>query len=178
MGRGFWYPRRCQLLRRRWLVTPTPSTGLAGTYTFVERQSITFDGMQSVTRIGGGGAATNTPPSKVIVGTNLSDTNTVSNSGPSDAQNMSLTGMPPSGTVFVSATPVSGQNPDGFIYTFWADTLTGTSTGGVMAAGNTDQFILVVRVNSSDTNGSTIPALGLRAWADGLIVGSQTESSE
>jgi len=86
--------------------------------------------------------------------------------------------MLPSGTTFVSATPVSAQNPDGFVYTFSAGTLSRTPTDGVMAAGNTDQFILVVRVNSSDTNGSTIPALGPRAWADGLFLGSQTESSE
>src|SRR4029077_3408698 len=59
---------------------------------------------------------TKTGPAAVAPGTNITYTVTLTNAGPSDAQGVTLTDAVPAGTTFVSATAVSGQNPDGFSY--------------------------------------------------------------
>jgi uncharacterized repeat protein (TIGR01451 family) len=95
-------------------------------------------------------------PARVVAGIDITYTITLTNAGPSDAQSVSLTDSVPRGTSFVSATPMAGSNPDGFSYTQAGGTVTGTPTGGVVAAGHQDKFILVVHVLSSDANGSSI----------------------
>jgi uncharacterized repeat protein (TIGR01451 family) len=92
----------------------------------------------------------------ITAGTNATYTIFLTNSGPSDAQNVSLTDAVPAGTTFVSATAVVGHNPDGFTYTESAGTVTGTPTGGVVAGGNVDELALVVHVPSNAVSGSTI----------------------
>jgi uncharacterized repeat protein (TIGR01451 family) len=99
---------------------------------------------------------TKSGPSTVTAGTDITYTITLTNKGPGDAQNVSLTDAVPAGTSFISATPVSGHNPDGFSYSQSAGTVTGTPTGGVVANGHQDEFTLVVHALSSDANGSTI----------------------
>jgi uncharacterized repeat protein (TIGR01451 family) len=99
---------------------------------------------------------TKSGPTTVTAGTDVTYTITLVNNGPSDAQNVSLTDVVPAGTTFVSATPVSGSNPDGFSYSLLKRTVTGTLTDGVVAAGNTDKFTLVVHAPSSDADGSQI----------------------
>jgi uncharacterized repeat protein (TIGR01451 family) len=91
-------------------------------------------------------------PATVTAGTTITYTVTLTNKGPSDAQAVSLTDTVPSGTTFVSATAVNGQNPDGFTYTPSNGTVTGTPTGGVVAAGHQDEFTLVVQVPSGTAN--------------------------
>jgi len=48
------------------------------------------------------------------------------------------------------------MNPDGFTYSDVGGVITGTPTGGVVAAGNTDVFTVVLLADSSDANDSTI----------------------
>src|SRR5207237_5790 len=74
---------------------------------------------------------------------------TLTNNGPNNAAAVSLTDMVPTGTTFVSATAVSGMNPDGFTYTQSAGLVTGTPTGGIVMAGNLDKFTLVVTVTAT-----------------------------
>jgi uncharacterized repeat protein (TIGR01451 family) len=99
---------------------------------------------------------TKSGPATVTAGTNLTYTITLTNKGPSDAQGVSLTDAVPSGTTFISAAPVAGQNPDAFSYVQSGGTVTGTPAGGVVVAGHRDEFTLVVHAQSSDANGSTI----------------------
>ncbi len=99
---------------------------------------------------------TESGPATVTAGTDATYTVTLHNGGPGNARGVSLTDMVPAGTTYVSAAPVSGQNPDGFSCTQSGGTVTGTPTGGVVASGNTDQFNLLVHVLGSDPNGSDI----------------------
>ena len=95
-------------------------------------------------------------PATITAGTDATYTITLTNNGPSDAQNVSLTDAVPAGTTFVSANPVAASNPDGFSYSEVGGTITGTPTGGVVAASNQDVFTVVVHALSSDPNNSTV----------------------
>ncbi|MBI1918453.1 MAG: DUF4394 domain-containing protein, partial [Planctomycetes bacterium] len=94
-------------------------------------------------------------PDPVVAGTNLTYTLTVSNAGPSDAQNVSLSDLIPANTTFVSAMQTSGPAftlstpPAGGTGTF-------SATGATLAAGASATFTLVVNVNANTPDGSTI----------------------
>src|SRR5262249_25666039 len=86
------------------LVTPTPPTGLAGTWSFGNCQPVTFDGLQMVpTGTGADLALTNTAAGSVAEGSNLTYTITVHNNGASDASNVVITDPLPANASFVSA---------------------------------------------------------------------------
>jgi uncharacterized repeat protein (TIGR01451 family) len=89
-------------------------------------------------------AVTKAGPATVTAGTNVTYTITVTNNGPSDAQNVTLTDTLPPGTAFVSASAGSGSGVD------YSDSI------GTLAAGGSDTVTLVARVSSSAANGSTI----------------------
>src|SRR5207249_2081920 len=92
-------------------------------------------------------------PDPVVAGTNLTYTITLSNAGPSDAQAVALTDTLPANTTFVSAT-----TPPGFTATTPAVGGSGgiTALAPTLAAGASGTFTVVVHVNSSAPQGSTI----------------------
>jgi uncharacterized repeat protein (TIGR01451 family) len=92
-------------------------------------------------------AVTKTGPATVTAGTTATYTISLTNKGPSAAQNVSLSDMLPAGAVLVSLTPV-GTNPDPF-------TVTGTTANAAtVASGNTDSFVLEVSVPSNLASGA------------------------
>jgi uncharacterized repeat protein (TIGR01451 family) len=94
-------------------------------------------------------------PDPVMAGTNLTYALTVTNSGPSDAQNVVLSDNTPANTTFVSMMQTSGP---AFTITTPVVGGTGTVTASIvtLAAGATATFTLVVNVNASTPNGATI----------------------
>ncbi len=82
---------------------------------------------------------TQTGPATVTAGTDATYTITTTNNGSSDALGVTTSDAAPVGTTFVSFV----QN-------------TGPANGGTLAAGESETFTLVVLVNSSDANSSTI----------------------
>jgi uncharacterized repeat protein (TIGR01451 family) len=94
-------------------------------------------------------------PDPVLAGGDVTYTITVSNAGPSDAQNVSLSDVIPANTTFVSAMQTSGpafvltKPPVGGTGTF-------TATASTLAAGASATFTLVVNVNSGVAQGSVI----------------------
>jgi uncharacterized repeat protein (TIGR01451 family) len=92
-------------------------------------------------------------PSAVTAGTTVTYTITVTNGGPSNALGVVLTDTIPTGGTNATITAVSGKSPDNL--TFGA--LTGgafTSNSGTVAAGNSDQFQVVVTAPSSLASGA------------------------
>lgn len=86
----------------------------------------------------------------VTAGENVTWTITVANSGPSDAQNVTLSDVVPGDLIVVSATSAdAGVTCSG--------TATVSCTIGTLAAGASVQIALVTTVRSSIVNGSTIP---------------------
>ncbi len=91
----------------------------------------------------------------VVAGTNESYNLTVTNNGPSDAQNVALTDATPPNTTFVSAAQNSGS-------AFTCSTPPVGGTGNVscnlatLAAGTSASFTIVVHVKSGTAGGSTI----------------------
>ena len=92
-------------------------------------------------------------PDPVIAGNNLTYTITVTNAGPMDAVNASMTEATPANTTFVSFTA-----PAGWSVTTPAVGGTGTinATNATVLAGSTHVFTMVVNVNASTPNGSTL----------------------
>ncbi len=93
-------------------------------------------------------------PDPVIAGNNLTYNITATNGGPSDAQNVTITDPIPANTTFQSATPSSGGscatppvNGTGSVTCTWA---------GTTSSASTRSLTLVVRVNSSVPQGTTI----------------------
>lgn len=91
-------------------------------------------------------------PASTTAGTNITYTISLTNGGPSDAQNVSLTDALPAGLVLRSESQLSG-----------ADTFTNVSTGNTasftgssMASGNTDVFAIVATVGSSVAGGRVV----------------------
>ena len=97
-------------------------------------------------------AVTNSGPSTVTAGTNVTYTITLTNNGPVAAQNVVLTDTLPAGSTFVSMTQTAG--PDAFTLGQSGNTATETA-GASIAAGSSDTFSLVVFAPSSLTPGST-----------------------
>jgi uncharacterized repeat protein (TIGR01451 family) len=92
-------------------------------------------------------------PDQVIAGSNLTYTITVTNNGPSDAANASLSDPIPASTTFVSLTfPVgwSATTPP------FGGTGAVSATRPAFAAGASGVFTIVVNVNAATPNGSTI----------------------
>jgi uncharacterized repeat protein (TIGR01451 family) len=94
-------------------------------------------------------------PDPVIAGANVTYTLTLTNQGPVDAQNVSLTDGTPIGTTFVSMNQTAGP---AFVLNTptVGSTGTATTTAATMAAGATATFTLVVKVNSNVTGGGAI----------------------
>src|SRR5262249_49020298 len=94
-------------------------------------------------------------PNPVLAGANLTYTITVSNLGPSDAQNVIATDTLPVGTTFVSAIQTSGP-----VFTITSPPVGTNGTiqlnDGTLAAGATATFKIVVHVNASVPNGSIL----------------------
>ena len=93
-------------------------------------------------------------PDPVVAGTDLTYTLTLTNEGPSDAQNVTLSDTVPTGTTFVSSSQTSGPaftltDPPGPTGTFSATITT-------LAAEASATFTLVVRVDPEVPGGSTI----------------------
>jgi uncharacterized repeat protein (TIGR01451 family) len=93
-------------------------------------------------------------PDPVVAGTDLTYTLTLTNEGPSDAQNVTLSDTVPAGTTFVSSSQASGPaftltDPPGPTGTFSATITT-------LAAGASATFTLVVRVDPALPGGTTI----------------------
>jgi uncharacterized repeat protein (TIGR01451 family) len=123
-------------------IDPVPGNNQSSTST-----SVATSADLSVTKTG--------PASPVTAGNNLTYTITVTNSGPSDAQSVSLTDAVPTGTTFVSESQTGGP---GFTFTNPSPGGTGTVSGSIasFASGASASFTLVVHALSSDTDGSTI----------------------
>ena len=94
-------------------------------------------------------------PSPVTAGNNLTYTITLTDSGPSDAQNVQLTDSIPANTTFVSESQSSGPT---FTVTNPAVGGTGTISGttATLAAGGSATFTVVVHVSPSAVGGSNI----------------------
>jgi uncharacterized repeat protein (TIGR01451 family) len=128
-------------------VTTTSADQTAGDNSDTETTDVDAQADLSVTK--------SDSPESVIAGSNLTYTITVTNSGVSDAQNVSLSDAVPTGTTFVSATQSSGpaftltSPPAGGTGTF-------TATAATLAAGATATFSLVVNVSANVTAGATI----------------------
>jgi uncharacterized repeat protein (TIGR01451 family) len=92
-------------------------------------------------------------PDPVQSGNNITYTITVTNSGPSDAQSLSLSDTVPANTTFVSATA-----PAGWSATTPAVGGTGTVTftAASLASGASSVFTLVVNVTAATADGTTI----------------------
>ncbi|MCI0379621.1 MAG: DUF11 domain-containing protein [Gemmataceae bacterium] len=103
-------------------------------------------------------------PDPVIAGTNLTYTITVTNAGPSDAQNVQLTDIVPAGTSPIFFIQTSGPAATGIIFT-------GTSfvaTFNTLAAGATATFLLAVQTSPGAANGSAVTntAFAIASTAD------------
>ncbi len=94
-------------------------------------------------------------PDPVAAGANVTYTLTLTNEGTVDAQNISLTDNPPTGSTFVSMSQTAGPT---FTLTTPAvgSTVTATATGATLAAGATATFTFVVRVNPNVPSGGSI----------------------
>jgi uncharacterized repeat protein (TIGR01451 family) len=126
--------------------TLTPPSGVTGS----PQSSTDSDPLTPQANLGVNLTAT---PDPVGEGNNLTYTITISNSGPSDAQNVNLTDTLPAGTTFVSQTQISGpifalSNPGG------GGTGTISDSIATLAAGASATFTLVVNVGEID--GSSI----------------------
>ena len=91
-------------------------------------------------------------PDPVTAGEDITYTIVVTNNGPSDAQNVTLTDLLPAGTTFVSATQTSGPafNLDATV----PGTL--TATRATFAASASATFTVVATVSPATPNGATI----------------------
>ncbi len=87
-----------------------------------------------------------TGPATVVAGNQLTYNVAVSNDGPSDAQNVSVTDSLPSGATLVSATPSGSGSCDA----------TPTCTWPSIADGGTETIVVVVAVPPSATAGTTL----------------------
>src|SRR5205807_2301427 len=96
---------------------------------------------------------TKTGPATVTAGTNFTYTITVTNGGPSDAQNVTVTDSLPAGTTFVSESQTSG--PAGAA-SFPAGGGPLSITFATFAAGQAAVFQVVLHDNAAATSGSTI----------------------
>jgi uncharacterized repeat protein (TIGR01451 family) len=98
-------------------------------------------------------AVTKTGPATVTAGANVTYTITLTNNGPSDAANVSLSDTLPTGTTFVSET-----HPAGFTSTTPGAGGTGTVTenAATLAASGTATFTLVVKANSNLSSANTL----------------------
>ncbi len=94
-------------------------------------------------------------PDPVTAGTNLTYTFAVSNAGPGDADNVSITDVIPTSTTFVSF-----QQNSGPAFTLTTPPVGGTgtvtATAATLASGASATFTLVVNVNANTPNGSTL----------------------
>jgi uncharacterized repeat protein (TIGR01451 family) len=107
-------------------------------------------------------------PDPVLAGNDLTYTLEVSNSGPAQADSVTLSDAVPAGTTFVSASQTSGP---AFTLTTPAAGGTGTfkATRATLALGATAKFTMVVRVAADRANGSTIDNT---ATVDGMTLDS------
>ena len=92
-------------------------------------------------------------PDPAVAGTNVSYSLTVTNNGPSDAANVSVSDTLPAGTTYVSSVPQGGWSTSAP-----AVGANGTVTFGaaVLPAGGTAQFTLVVKVDASLAAGAVV----------------------
>jgi len=95
-------------------------------------------------------------PDPVIAGTNLTYTLTLSNVGPSDAQNVVLSDLVPANTTFVSFTQDSGPAATSVLTPSVGGTGTASATFGTLSAGATATFTLVVQVALATPDGTII----------------------
>src|SRR5205085_7884534 len=103
-------------------------------------------------------------PDPVIAGNNLTYTINFSNTGPSDAQTVTVTDAVPANTTFVSATVTTGSG--------WSTSAPAAGgTGNVVfskataVGGESAVFTIVVKVSASTANGATIPNSATAATA-------------
>ncbi|HEV3117775.1 MAG TPA: DUF11 domain-containing protein, partial [Gemmataceae bacterium] len=101
-------------------------------------------------------AIVKTGPATVTAGTNLTYTLSVTNNGPSDAQNVSITDVIPGNTTFVSETQTGGPTTYVLSTPPTGGTGTITDTAATVAAGANDTFVIVLQVSPSAPDGSTI----------------------
>jgi uncharacterized repeat protein (TIGR01451 family) len=93
-----------------------------------------------------------TGPSSVTAGTDATYTITITNNGPNAAQGVVLSDTLPSGSVYVSITPATG-NPDTFTASQSGGSVTETASASV-ASGNSNTFTLVVLAPTTLANGA------------------------
>jgi uncharacterized repeat protein (TIGR01451 family) len=91
-------------------------------------------------------------PALVTAGTSATYTITLTNNGPSDSQNVTVSDTLPTGLTVVSEMPIS--NPDGFTNTTTGNTP--SFNAATMVAGNTDTFQVVAFAPSSLASGTPL----------------------
>jgi uncharacterized repeat protein (TIGR01451 family) len=94
-------------------------------------------------------------PDPVTAGEDITYSITLNNEGPSDAQSVTLSDVIPAGTTFVSFTQDSGPDFDCAVPTV-GGTGTVSCTIATLAAGDSASFTLVVNVDASTFDGTTI----------------------
>jgi uncharacterized repeat protein (TIGR01451 family) len=93
-------------------------------------------------------------PATVLAGGNITYTIDVSNAGPSDAQNLSLSDAVPAGTTFVSVTTPAGWVRTDAVPVGGTGTITFTAAS--LAAAATSNFTFVVNVPSGTATGTIV----------------------
>jgi uncharacterized repeat protein (TIGR01451 family) len=151
------------------VLTPSPSAASGSTFTNTATVSTTSTDSNGLNNTATSPAATvttsadlsiNDPPTDVTAGQNVTFSITVSNHGPSDAQNVVVTDILPTGENFTSVTQ-SGSAP-----IFTCTTPAVGSSGSVvcsaptMPAGTTAVFDVVAMIASSAPDGSTQTNVG------------------
>jgi uncharacterized repeat protein (TIGR01451 family) len=95
-------------------------------------------------------AVTKTGPATITAGTSITYTLTLTNLGPSDSLNVTLTDALPAGLTLVSEAQVSGTDT----FTDMSAGNTASFTAGTVASGSTDVFHVVAAAASSTTSGT------------------------
>src|SRR5439155_1331104 len=125
------------------------ASGISGTWTFGNRQTITFDTMETLNPTDLG--VTKSGPATATAGNQLTYTISVTNNGPNDAQSVSLTDTLPAGETFFSQSQLTGP---GFALNQSGNGISDSIS--TLVAGASATFRLVATVNANVPNNTII----------------------